>query len=86
MTKLNNGIAVYEKKNNGMINVMAMFRGEIEIVFQSFDQKEVVKYCHENGMKAVSKEVYNNNENASFRKKNAKHQFNENEWKFGTVC
>ena len=85
MKNLNNGIAVYKKNDNGLIDVYAFFRGKIEIVFQSYDRKDVVTYCHEHGMRVVSFKMYNDNVNASFRKINAKHKFNESEWIIGIV-
>lgn len=65
--------------------VKAIFRGEVEIVFEGISRKECIRYCHENGMRAMDEGEFNVRSNPWFVKKNAKHPFNPDEWKIGVV-
>ena len=84
-TKLVNGYGIL-KDLGGHHVVKAIFRGEIEIVFEGSNREECIKYCHNNGMRAIDEDRYNRRINPWFVKKNAKHPFNPDDWKIGVVA
>lgn len=83
MKKLS-GYGLYNGKGNHHV-VKAVFRHEIEIVFEGMNRTECMKWCHENGMKMMDETKYRDIMNASFRKVNAKHPFDENEYRIAIV-
>lgn len=70
MTKLN-GVALY-KNNNNRHQVIALFHGEQEIVFEGINHSECLRYCHQIGVKMMAYDRWFTAVNASFRKVNAK--------------
>ena len=84
MQKLTNGYGILVKQGRRYL-VKAVFRGNVEIVFEGISRKECIHYCHVNGMKAIDEGVYLDRINPWFVKKNAKHPFNPDEWRLGIV-
>lgn len=82
--KLENGYGLLVNKGTRYM-VKAIFRGEVDIVFEGINRNECIQYCHSYGMKAMNEEAYNARVNPWFVKKNAKHPFNPDEWKVGIV-
>ena len=79
-----NGNGLYQVRGKRHF-ILAIFRGELQIVFEGLNRKECLNYCHNNGLHLMPYDKWWNIENASFRKINAKHPYNPEEWKIGTV-
>lgn len=79
-----NGNGLYFNERNRHF-IKAYFRGELQIVFEGINHKECLQYCHKNGLHLLPYDKWFTVENAWFRKKNAKHKYNPEEWKIGTV-